>query len=153
MPGTSLQRLGRTLLLAAAASTVLLAPPTVATARQNGGRYVNVNFCNQTSGKIYLALSYLNAPGSHDWVVEGWKNIAGNSCMAFDLPSTGWFYYYAEDDSDGYWGASDIQICVEHPGPFHRINTDGYTCASSELKGFRGVDPGNNATFTVNIKP
>lgn len=153
MPGTITARLGRMLMLTAAATTLAITPVSVASARQNNGQYINVNFCNHTSGKVYLALSYLKAPGSKDWIVEGWKNINGNSCMDFDLPNSGWFYYYAEDDTDGFWGADDIKICVEHPGPFRRVNVDGYTCAGSELKGFRGIDPGNNATYTVNIRP
>jgi len=153
----------RSLALAAAAIAVASAPAQVADARQNSQsvrrdrpsarQYINVNFCNRTSDKIYLALSYLKAPGSSDWIVEGWKNINGNSCMDFDLPSAGWFYYYAEDDAGGTWGADDIKICVEHPGPFRRVNVDGYTCDGDELKGFRGVDPGDNASYTVNIRP
>ena len=145
-------RLGRVLLLIAAVGMVSITPPTVAEARQSG-RYISVNFCNLTSGKIYLSLSYLKEPGSRDWIVEGWKNISGNSCKAFDLPRSGWFYYYAEDDTDGFWGGDDIKICVEHPSPFRRVNVDGYTCPGSELKTFRGVDPGDNSTYTVNIRP
>jgi uncharacterized membrane protein len=140
-------------MLAAATAILAVAPVSTASARQNAGQYINVNICNLTSAKIFVALSYLKEPGSSDWIVEGWKNIGGNSCQDYDLPRTGWFYYYAEDEGDGYWGADDIQLCVEHPGPFRRVNRKDYTCAGSELKGFRGVDPSNSSSYTVNIRP
>lgn len=152
-----IRRLERLLLLAAAGATLTAtigSDAAAQNARQSSVRpYINVNFCNRTSGKLYLALSYIKEPGSDDWIVEGWKNIDAHSCMDFDLARDGKVYYYAEDDGDGFWGGDELKLCVEHPGPFRRVNSSSFTCDGSELKSFDSIDPGSDASRTVNLNP
>eukprot|EP01030_Chromulinospumella_sphaerica_P024147 gene24147-24210_t len=114
--------------------------------------YAAVSFCNKTSGPIYLAVSYRETPGSDRWVVEGWKQIGGASCITLHLPNDAMIYDYAEDESDGDWGG-DFQLCVERPGPFKRINTADYTCNSDLLEGFGETDLTGVSSKTINYNP
>jgi uncharacterized membrane protein len=113
---------------------------------------VNVHLCNKTSGKIYVALGYRQSVGSDNWIVEGWKNISAYSCFDISVPNDSVMYDYAEDDSDGTWGG-DFSLCVEHPGPFKRVNSGDYTCDASELKGFATVDISGLSEKTINFNP
>jgi len=121
----------RTVAIATMAALVLasggVAPAAFA---QNAGRndMVTLDFCNRTSGKVFLALMYRERPGSSNWIVEGWKVIQGGSCFNITVPNDGSVYDYAEDESDGTWGGS-FKLCVEHPGPFRRVNSADFTCS------------------------
>lgn len=143
--------LGLAIAIALAAS----APAPVAAARQNSnfGQYIGVEICNKTSGKVFVALSYLESPTSTGFVVEGWKTIGAYACGNYSVPRAGWFYYYIEDENDGYWGADDLKLCVEHPGPFRRVNAPNFTCDGSELKGFKGINPEGRSSYAVDITP
>lgn len=151
-----LHGISRTGLRAAVAVVALagaIAPPAQAqNANPNGRRMVDMRFCNKTSGKVYLALSYRESPGSSNWVVEGWKVIYGNSCFDIRVPNDGYVYDYVEDESGGNWGG-DFMLCVERPGPFRRINTANYTCAEDLLVGFGEIDVTGKTSKTVNYNP
>ncbi|MDQ0463298.1 putative membrane protein [Caulobacter ginsengisoli] len=118
----------------------------------SGSGMVNVHLCNKTSLKIYVALGYRESIGSNNWIVEGWKNISPYSCFDIRVPNDSVIYDYAEDDEDGSWGG-DFQLCVQHPGPFRRVNSGDYTCDAKELKGFATVDVTGLADKTVNFNP
>ena len=137
--------------LAMAGTVVTGGPPAVA---QNAGRstMVAMSFCNRTSGKVFLALSYLESPSSSNWIVEGWKVIQAGGCYNISVPNNAYVYDYAEDESGGSWGA-DFKLCVEHPGPFRRINSGDYTCDESELVGFKEIDVTGLSSRTVNLNP
>lgn len=117
-----------------------------------GSGLVKLHLCNKTSLKIYVALGYREAVGSNNWIVEGWKNINAYSCFDISVPNDSVVYDYAEDDDGGTWGG-DFTLCVEHPGPFRRINRSDYTCSSDELKGFKTVDVTGLADKTINFNP
>lgn len=135
---------------AAAAAVTPVMAPTRALAQDNG--MIDISICNKTSQTVYVAIAYKEAPGDGaQWYVEGWKNIAGGQCQSYDVPTDGYFDYYAEDASGGVWQGSDLRLCVERPGPFRRVNSPSYTCDGDELVGFTAVDP--NKTSTVNLNP
>jgi uncharacterized membrane protein len=113
---------------------------------------VNVHLCNKTSLKIYAAVTYRQSVGSDNWIVEGWKNIEPYTCFDVRAPNDSVFYDYAEDDAGGIWGG-DFKLCVEHPGPFSRVNSSSYTCEPAELKGFDTVNVTGLADKTVNYNP
>lgn len=139
--------------VAAVALAGAIAPPAEAqNANPNSRRMVDMRFCNKTSGQIYLALGYREAPGSSQWVVEGWKVIYGNSCYSITVPNDGKVYDYAEDESGGNWGG-DFKLCVERPGPFHRINSADYSCPGDLLVGFGEIDVTGKTSKTVNYNP
>lgn len=146
-------RLGR-LCATAAVTMAAFAPVSLApSAAQAQAGYYKVQYCNKTGGKLYLAVSYIETPGSKDWVVEGWKNLNAGACVTMTYAAGNYYYYYAEDDGDGFWGKDDFMLCVEHPGPFRRINRANYTCDDSELKGFVARDPEGKDFITENLNP
>jgi len=112
----------------------------------------DVHLCNKTSIKIYVAIGYRQAVGSANWMVEGWKNISPYSCFDIRVPNDSVMYDYAEDDDGGTWGG-DFMLCVQHPGPFQRVNRGDYTCDGSELKGFATVDIKGLSDKTINFNP
>jgi uncharacterized membrane protein len=134
---------------AVAAALAPMATPTRALAQDDG--MIDVQICNRTGETVYVALAYKEHPGDGaQWIVEGWKNIAGGACQTYDVPTDGYFDYYAEDASGGVW-EGDVKLCVERPGPFRRPNSPNYTCDDQNLVGFTAVDP--NKTSTVNLNP
>lgn len=80
--------------MAALLAAAVVAPPAMAQGNSASPRagYVAVSYCNKTSGNIYVSLMYREAPGSERWVVEGWKQIGGNSCITLSLPNDGMIY-------------------------------------------------------------
>lgn len=125
---------------------------------RGGGSYsgssgmVKLHLCNKTSLKIYVALGYRESIGSNNWIVEGWKNISPYSCFDISVPNDSVVYDYAEDDDGGTWGGN-FSLCVQHPGPFRRINRSDYTCDANELKGFATVDVTGLQDKTINFNP
>ena len=137
---------------AAAVALVLAATAQPATAQEPMPGYVALSFCNQMSDPVYLALSYREQPGSANWVVEGWKQINGNSCFKITVPNDGTVYDYAEMPGQGDWGG-DFKLCVERPGPFRRINTAGFTCDPDDLVGFGEIEVEGRTSRTINYNP
>jgi uncharacterized membrane protein len=143
-----------TLVRSACAALFLFAvqPAPMANAADSNPGYADVEFCNKTSGVVFLALSYGSAPGSGEWIVEGWKKIEAGGCFTATVPNDGKIYDYAEDDADGVW-AGDFKLCVEHPGPFKRINSPDFACEDSELVGFSVTDLTGRSHDVINYNP
>ena len=142
------------LLRAAAAALCLFAvqPAPVAIAAEVQQGYASVDLCNRTSATLFLALSYRSAPGSAEWIVEGWKKVEAGGCFTATVPNDGKIYDYAEDDAGGFW-AGDFKLCVEHPGPFKRINSPDFACEDSELVGFSVTDLTGRSHDVINYNP
>ncbi len=114
---------------------------------------VTIHLCNKTGLKVYAAIGYRQSVGSDNWMVEGWKVISPYSCFQdISVPNDSVFYDYAEDDDNGTWGG-DFTLCVDHPGPFSRVNRGDYTCDAKELKGFATVDVTGLSEKTINFNP
>jgi len=111
--------------------------------------------CNHTDVQASVAAAHLVSPTDSRFEVEGWWSVGPGSCEWLGYFPQGWFYTYAEQtNTQGIvWEGTDAQICVQHPGPFERINTANYTCKSDEvLVGFSGREiPSTTGTFTWNL--
>jgi len=117
----------------------------------------NFQVCNQSGVSASVAVSSLSGVGSSQWHVEGWWIVPSGSCQVLGSFPDGWFYYYAEQTgaSQNEWTGTALDLCVQYPGPFDRVNYAGYTCQSSEqLRGFNGtLMPSNEGTFTWTLNP
>ncbi len=114
-------------------------------------------FCNKTSIKVFVAVAARVSPNDQRFKVQGWWTIPAGQCGNVGTFPRGWAYYYAEQDDPGtvYWGADDVQVCVNYPGPFERVLTPNYSCGSNQtLQGFKGIfiDP-NTGSMTVTLNP
>ena len=114
----------------------------------------NLQVCNHTNVSASVAVSGLSAVGSSQFVVEGWWTVPSGSCESIGNFPQGWFYLYAEQTNTAQivWSGNDLNLCIQYPGPFERINTSGFTCPANELKGFTAVlIPSTTGTFTWNL--
>jgi uncharacterized membrane protein len=111
----------------------------------------NFQVCNQTSYSASVAVSNLTAAGSSQFVVAGWWTVGPGTCSTIGTFPQGWVYYYAEvtGNSSIGWAGTDLQLCVQYPGPFSRVNLPGFTCAGDDLKSFSAdLIDSSTSTFT-----
>jgi uncharacterized membrane protein len=117
----------------------------------------NFQVCNRSGVSASVAVSGLTGVGSNQWNVEGWWTVPNGDCRVLGSFPDGWFYYYAEQTgaSQNQWTGTALNLCVQYPGPFERVNFSGYNCQSSEqLRGFNGtLMPSNEGTFTWTLNP
>ncbi len=94
--------------------------------------------CNYSEVNAAAATSSRESPGSNQWVTEGWFIVESGTCKTIGTFNSGYFYYYAEVDSNPLenWGSDDNKTCVRYPGPFRYVSAGGDTCSNRELKGF-----------------
>jgi uncharacterized membrane protein len=124
----------------------------VADARADTFRF---RICNNSNVTAAVAVSNHVSDNDNRFVVQGWWIVGSGNCEWLGYFPKGWFYYYAEERGNQriVWQGNEVRLCVRHPGPWERVNTDGYNCRSDEaLAGFTGefIDSGTG-TFTVNL--
>lgn len=111
--------------------------------------------CNHSNVQASVATASYVSTTDDRFMVQGWWSVGPGSCETIGTFVQGWFYTYAEQTNtqDIVWEGNDAHLCVQHPGPFERINTEGYTCKSSEvLRGFTGRQiSSTTGTFTWNL--
>lgn len=111
--------------------------------------------CNHSNVEASVATASHVSPTDSNFVIQGWWSVPAASCQYIGYFPQGWFYYYAEQTNTQQlvWKGSDVQICVQYPGPFTRVNTANYSCANNEeLRGFTGSNIASNiGTFTWNL--
>ena len=105
-------------------------------------RMFDFSVCNRARSDASVALSARLAPGSSDFVVAGWWKVAPGTCRKIGSYPRGHFYMHAAAGGST-WGKGDLNLCVETPGPFKRINLANYKCASNALRKFSHVDVGS----------
>jgi uncharacterized membrane protein len=93
--------------------------------------YFAFKVCNQSSYRVMMAVVYLQAPNSNNFINSGWwifephspcVNWPGGNRPGFLLPK-GMFYHHEEsaERREIYWPADDIKHCVQYPGPWQQI--------------------------------
>ena len=111
--------------------------------------------CNHNNVEASVATASHASATDSNFVVQGWWSVAAGACSTIGTFPQGTFYYYAEQTNTQQlvWQGKDAQVCVQYPGPFSRVNTTNYTCASNEqLRGFTLSTIGSNiGTFTWNL--
>jgi len=111
--------------------------------------------CNHSAVQASVATASHVSTTNDNFVVQGWWSVPAGTCQWIGYFPQGWFYYYAEqtDSQTLVWKGTAVQICVQYPGPFTRVNTANYSCADNEeLRGFSGSDIGSNiGTYTWNL--
>ena len=123
---------------------------------QTSGQTFQFQVCNTSSISASVAITNLVAVGDSRFEVQGWWTVPAGTCQIIGTYPTGWFYFYAEQtgNSQNVWQGTDAQLCVQHPGPFDRINLSGYNCQSNEtLVGFTGENmAADTGTFTWTLQ-
>lgn len=128
-------------LLLGAGVAVLLARPAPAQA--------DLRICNATSGRVGLALGYLDG---RDWVTEGWFNLKPNRCeiLIRGRLASRYFYIHAVDyDRGGDWSGTNI-LCTRDTEFSIRGSLDCYA-RGFDRSGFIEVDTGQQPDWTIEL--
>jgi uncharacterized membrane protein len=105
--------------------------------------------CNKSGKEASVAVSARLAPGSPDFVVQGWWRVPARRCVDIGSFPRGHFYAHAVAGRSS-WGDGDMRLCVESPGPFKRVNFSGYQCSKQLLRRFTHVNI-TTARWTWNL--
>ena len=108
--------------------TILLA--ALGTLGFAGAARADLRLCNDTTGRIGVAVGYQDAKG---WATEGWWNLAAQSCETLlrgSVPSRYVYVYAVDYDRGGEW-TGGFFMCTQDKSFRIRDNTD------CESRGFR----------------
>ena len=121
--------------------------------------FYSVKFCNKTSREIYIAYVHRVNPDDDARTLKAWRAIKSSDCSVlfegdFGRYSNAIFYYYAENNNNGYWsGDGALKLCVGSQKT-SRYLSDNYKCRRDERLltfGKRTINP-NKPNFTMNLK-
>ena len=116
--------------------------------------YFNFEVCNHSRWQTRVAVMGRKNPLTADWTVEGWFPIEPNACGIVGKYARGRIYSVAlvRNRPGVKTSGKDIKLCVEFPGPFHRLHTAQYKCRRNErLESFGLIDVGQAGKFTLNL--
>jgi len=132
-----------------ALASLLLAGCVLAGAAVFSPARADLRVCNTTTGRVGLALGYLDGPV---WVTEGWFNLKPSRCETIiqGRLSSRYFYIHAIDyDRGGEWSGPNI-LCTKDTEFSIRGPLDCYA-RGFERAGFIEIDTGQQADWTVEL--
>ncbi|KAF0229508.1 MAG: hypothetical protein FD175_1846 [Beijerinckiaceae bacterium] len=109
----------------------------------------DMRVCNATSGRVGLAIGYLDGPV---WVTEGWFNLKPNRCETIIRGRLGsrYFYVHAVDyDRGGDWSGPNI-LCTRDVEFSIRGPLDCYA-RGFDRSGFIEIDTAQQPDWTVEL--
>lgn len=115
---------------------------------------ITLRACNKVQNTVLVATSYIPVGGSN-WLNNGWTRIEPGNCSDVLRTTNKTFYARAEvlNDSSSYWG-SDIQQCVEYPGPYNfYTKSEDTTCPEGEPQEFTTFHSDGSPTYVWNLNP
>ena len=80
---------------------------------------------------MYVFLAHPKAFGEKDWIVRGWFEIGGSSCIKETVPK-GLVHYFAESGTKE-WNGKEAYYCVPKK-PFEKRVFKNEKCVSGERK-------------------
>jgi uncharacterized membrane protein len=105
--------------------------------------------CNNTSGRVGIALGYKDAEG---WTTEGWWNVSSRACETL-LRGTliaRYYYIYALDyDHGGEWSGQAFMCSRDKE--FTIRGTDNCLARGFDRTGFFEIDTGDQRAWTVQL--
>ncbi len=121
-------------------------------AAQGAAPKTDLNFCNNTGAKVFIALVYYQTQTSK-WILSAWHTRNPGECKSLGTYRPGITYYYAEKEGrTAHWPSAaniDKTFCVP-PGRVERTQLGG-TCAQGERNvGFHGINA-TGASYKFNL--
>jgi uncharacterized membrane protein len=114
-----------------------------------GEASADFRLCNNTTGKVGIALGYKDNEG---WITEGWWNLGPRSCETL-LRGTlvaRYYYVYAIDyDRGGEWSGKAFMCSREKE--FTIRGTEDCLARGFDRTGFFEVDTGEQRSWTVQL--
>jgi uncharacterized membrane protein len=115
----------------------------------SGSAKADFRLCNNTSGRVGIALGYKDAEG---WTTEGWWNVSSRSCETL-LKGTlvaRFYYIYALDyDRGGEWSGQAFMCSRDKE--FTIKGTENCLARGFDRTGFFEVDTGEQRAWTVQL--
>jgi|SRR5689334_22919349 uncharacterized membrane protein len=74
-----------------------------------------LNFCNQTSTRVWVAIMFHDDDACDEWRREGWWSLNPGECkgvLGLGLFHNEYYYYYAEGDDGRVWEGPYGDVCV-----------------------------------------
>ncbi|MEH6950014.1 DUF1036 domain-containing protein [Nitrobacter sp. NHB1] len=105
--------------------------------------------CNNTSGRVGIALGYKDAEG---WTTEGWWNVSSRACETLLRGAliARYYYIYALDyDHGGEW-SGQAYMCSRDK-EFTIRGTDNCLARGFDRTGFFEIDTGDQRAWTVQL--
>ena len=137
-------------------NVVALATAVEEAARKNNeAQFFLLKVCNKSNRRASIAVMGRTGSDSDEWHVEGWWNVAPRQCSNLKRYIKGKIYLFAQVDGNPSitWQGDALQTCVASPGPFDRVNRDGYKCGANErLVSFLSF-PATDDSFVWNLSP
>ena len=115
----------------------------------SGSARADFRLCNNTAGRVGIALGYKDAEG---WTTEGWWNVSSRSCETL-LRGTlvaRFYYIYALDyDRGGEWSGQAFMCSRDKE--FTIKGTENCLARGFDRTGFFEVDTGEQRAWTVQL--
>jgi uncharacterized caspase-like protein len=116
-------------------------------------KFFMLKVCNKSTRRASVAVMGRVAPDGDDWHVQGWWTVPEGQCSSLKKFVKGTIYLFAQEygNSAYAWKGNGPKLCVDFPGPFDRVNRDGYNCRSSEKPASFSSFNVSDETFTWDL--
>ena len=121
----------------------------------NEAQFFMLKVCNRSSRKASVAAMGRTVLENNDSHVQGWWSVPPGQCNNIRRYVKGVIYLFAQEDGNPSfaWKGSASQLCVAFPGPFDRVNRDGYICQTAEKAVPFSSFSVSDSTFTWDLNP
>ena len=129
--------------------TRALAPAVLALAVLSGPAMADFRLCNNTGGRVGVAIGYKDADG---WTTEGWWNISARSCdtlLRGALVARDYYIYAVDYDRGGEWSGHAYMCSREKE--FTIRGTEDCLARGYDRTGFFEVDTTEQRSWTVQL--
>jgi len=138
------------------ADSVAMAPVSEELKRkENETQFFMLKVCNKSDRRASVAAMGKTSFDSDEWHVQGWWNVAPRQCSNLKKYVKGKIYLFAQEDGNPsvMWQGTALRTCVASPGPFDRVDRDGYKCGVRErLVSFLSFSTSDDS-FVWNLSP
>ena len=127
-----------------AIAALLLATPLLA-----GPAFADFRLCNNTTGRVGIAIGYKDANG---WTTEGWWNLPSRSCDTLlhgDLVARFYYVYAIDYDRGGEW-SGQAYMCTREK-EFTIRGVENCLARGYDRTGFFEVDTSEQRSWTVQL--
>jgi hypothetical protein len=123
--------------------------------RKAEAQFFMLKVCNKSNRRASIAAIGRTSIESEEMHVEGWWNVPPHQCSNLKRYVRGTIYLFAQEDGNPavMWQGSALRACVATPGPFDRVNRDGYKCAPHERPVSFLVFSASDESFVWNLSP
>lgn len=128
---------------------LLCAVAFAALAASDGPAAANFRLCNNTSGRVGVAIGYKDAKG---WTTEGWWNLPSHTCETIlkgNLVARYYYVYAVDYDRGGEWMGQSYMCTRDKEFTIRGI--DNCLARGYDRTGFFEVDTGQQSTWTVQL--